>query len=102
MRDESPPKGAPENGRRPNQAAAIVSPVGDMLGEALDLAAQGWRVLPCIPTGERAKAPLLEHGFHDATLDPTVITSWWTRWPTAMIGARVPESLLIIDIDPRN
>ena len=69
---------------------------------ALDLAAERWRILPCIPAGERAKAPLLVHGFHDASSDPAVITGWWSRWPGAMIGAVVPDSLLVLDVDPRN
>jgi hypothetical protein len=35
-------------------------------------------------------------------MDPDQIKLWWTKWPNAMIGAAVPESLLVIDIDPRN
>ena len=73
-----------------------------MLSAALDLAMQGWRVLPCIPTGPKAKAPLLEHGFHDASADPKTITAWWARWPGALIGAAVPDTLLVLDVDPRN
>jgi hypothetical protein len=73
-----------------------------MLSAALDLAVHGWSVLPCHPSGPKAKAPLLEHGHLDATQDPGTITAWWTRWPDAMIGCPVPESLLVLDVDPRN
>jgi hypothetical protein len=27
---------------------------------------------------------------------------WWARWPQANIGARVPASLLVVDVDPRH
>jgi hypothetical protein len=69
---------------------------------APELAAQGWAPFPCKWRGEHAKAPLTINGFHDASRDPDQIRAWWTRWPQAMIGAPVPESLLVIDIDPRN
>ena len=69
---------------------------------ALELAANGWPVFPCRWCGESAKAPLTINGHLDATTDPDTIKIWWTRWPYAMIGAAVPDSLLVIDIDPRN
>ena len=74
-----------------------------MLTAALDLAANGWAVFPCKWTGDQAKAPLLPPpGHHRATRDPEQIRAWWTRWPLAMIGAPVPPTLLVIDLDPRN
>src|SRR6266516_6354294 len=42
------------------------------------------------------------HGLLAATSAPEVVARWWTRWPQANIGARVPKSLLIIDVDPRH
>jgi Bifunctional DNA primase/polymerase, N-terminal len=69
---------------------------------ALELAAQGWAPFPCKWRGEHAKAPLTINGFHDASRNPDQIRAWWTRWPQAMIGAPVPESLLVIDLDPRH
>jgi hypothetical protein len=69
---------------------------------AIEAAAAGWRVLPCVPTGPKAKAPLLEHGFHDASRDPDIIRAWWKCWPDALVGAAVPDCLVVIDIDPRN
>jgi hypothetical protein len=38
----------------------------------------------------------------DASSDPKVITVWWTRWPTAMIGGVVPRSCIVLDMDPRH
>lgn len=73
-----------------------------MLGAALDLASAGWPVLPCIPTGPKAKAPLLPNGFKDAATDPEVIRAWWSQWPAALIGISIPEHLLVLDTDPRN
>lgn len=72
---------------------------------ALNAALRGWAVFPCQPSGPDAKAPIaaaVPHGHKDATRDPEVITRWWTRWPNAMIGAPVPDSLLVLDVDPRN
>jgi hypothetical protein len=69
---------------------------------ALELAAAGWPVFPCIPTGERAKAPLVEHGHLEGTTDSDQIRAWWRRWPNGLIGARVPDVFAVLDIDPRN
>ena len=73
-----------------------------LLAEALDLAAAGWAVFPCKWQGDDGKAPLTRNGHLEATRDPEQITRWWTRWPLAMIGAPVPISMLVLDIDPRN
>jgi hypothetical protein len=73
-----------------------------LLRSALELAAQGWAVFPCKWRGDNAKAPLTTNGHHDASHDPDQVTAWWRRWPQALIGAPVPESLLVIDVDPRN
>ena len=70
--------------------------------DALELARAGWRVLPCHHSGPKAKAPLLEHGHLEASADPALIRRWWARWPSAMIGAPVPDALLVFDLDPRN
>ena len=73
-----------------------------MLDAALDATARGWAVFPCHHAGPRAKSPLTAHGHLDASLDESTIRAWWTRWPSAMIGAPVPTPLLVLDIDPRN
>lgn len=73
-----------------------------MLDAAIDLAGHGWAVFPCYGHGARAKAPRTAHGFHDASRDPDLIAEWWRRWPDALIGAPVPDTLLVLDIDPRH
>jgi hypothetical protein len=65
---------------------------------ALALARGGWEVLPL-----RGKAPLLRggRGVLDATSDPVTVDRWWTEHPTANIGGRVPEGVVVVDVDPR-
>lgn len=69
---------------------------------AIQYGHNGWKVLPCIPTGNKNKAPLLTHGFKDASSNPAVITSWWGSFPDALIGLAVPVGLVVLDIDPRD
>ncbi|MEZ4501038.1 MAG: bifunctional DNA primase/polymerase [Dehalococcoidia bacterium] len=73
-----------------------------MLDAALEAAEAGWNVFPCVEAGEHGKAPYTAHGHLDASRDADQIREWWGRWPNALIGAAVPDSLLVIDIDPRN
>ena len=47
---------------------------------------------------EQTKAPLTEHGFHDATIDPDQIQRWWAQHAGANI-AMATEGLVVIDID---
>ena len=48
------------------------------------------------------KHPRTEHGLHDATTDPEIISEYWTRWPDANIGIRTgtESGIVAIDIDP--
>jgi hypothetical protein len=71
----------------------------DLLAEALSYAAQGQRVIPVEPAGKR---PLTRRGIKDAARDQRIIRSWWRRWPTANIGMRVGEGMLVVDVDPRH
>lgn len=76
-----------------------------LLAAALDAAERGWSVLPCHARGPRAKSPigrLVPHGHLDATRDPATITRWWSGHPAAMVGAAVPDTVLVLDVDPRN
>jgi hypothetical protein len=58
--------------------------------------------LPVPAQRAAGESPLTIHGHHDATMDPDVIKAWWLRWADAMIGAVVPDTCIVIDIDPRN
>jgi hypothetical protein len=88
---------------------------------AIDYAAAGWRVFPCQPGGKiplfptphpkgsperancRGECGRVGHGVLDATTDPSTITAWWTRNPTANVaiatGAPGPD---VIDVDTKH
>lgn len=87
---------------------------GDLGAHALELAAAGWEVFPLAPATKR---PLLRHaclpgcrgecggtghGYLDATTDPATIARWWGEHPHALIAARVPAGLVLLDSDPRH
>jgi hypothetical protein len=92
------------------------------LGDAaLAYAVAGYAVFPlrgklphgncpaCEPRSPRYRshqAPECEHelchGLYAATSDPARVADWWARWPEANIAARVPASLLVLDLDPRH
>lgn len=67
----------------------------ELLTAALQYAEVGYRVFPCAPG---TKAPLTEHGFHDASAKPEQIELWWAQHPTANIGIPT-EGLIVIDVD---
>jgi hypothetical protein len=54
----------------------------DLLTAALDYAAQGLPVFPCVPAG---KTPAVKRGFHAATTNAATIRRFWTE-PTRNIG----------------
>jgi Bifunctional DNA primase/polymerase, N-terminal len=58
-------------------------------------------VFPCIATGPRRKQPHTPHGFRDACLDSTIISSWWALWPDALIGMPTGRASrrVVLDID---
>jgi hypothetical protein len=68
----------------------------DLGAAAAALAGAGWRVHPLV-----GKQPLLPHGLKDASGDPATVAGWWERWPLANIGIVVPDSLVVLDFDPR-
>jgi Bifunctional DNA primase/polymerase, N-terminal len=77
----------------------VITPT--LADHAIELATAGWRILPCVPSGPHAKAPLTDHGHLDASTDLEQIRDWWNRWPDAMIGAAVASTRIVIDFDPR-
>jgi hypothetical protein len=84
----------------------------DLAGWALKYAATGIAVFPVNP---ETKAPIgategpdgatiwmATKGHTSATTDPDTITAWWRLRPDALIGARIPQHLIVLDIDPRH
>ncbi|MFH1690262.1 MAG: bifunctional DNA primase/polymerase [Candidatus Eisenbacteria bacterium] len=63
--------------------------------DAIRYAEMGYPIFPCVP-GE--KAPLTQHGFHDATTDIEQIDTWWRKHPLANI-ATPTRGLLVVDVD---
>ncbi|MGP6203910.1 bifunctional DNA primase/polymerase [Microbacterium sp. F2] len=66
------------------------------LDDALALAEAGWEIIPL-----RGKVPITRHGVKDATGDPDRIREWWAG-RDHNIGARVPSTAVVLDIDPQN
>lgn len=65
-------------------------------GAALGYAARGW---PVLPLRYSQKVPATAHGLKDATTDPEVIQSWWSRWPHANVGLATGVMFDVLDID---
>ncbi|MGH9001908.1 MAG: bifunctional DNA primase/polymerase, partial [Acidimicrobiia bacterium] len=76
----------------------VVGQIGELKGHALAYAAAGFAVFPL----HGDKTPRTTNGMKDATTDPAAVTGWWDRWPDALIGCRVPEDVVVIDVDPKH
>jgi hypothetical protein len=98
---------------------ASVLRADDIGAHAIEYGVNNWPIiplngkLPAIPnphakgSRERQKCHgecgLHGHGVHDATTDIAVIAAWWGgRYAGCNIGGRVPESMFVMDNDPRN
>lgn len=91
-----------------------VVPVSPLLAAALSYAARGWAVFPLhSPLQPRnicscmrsdcdrvGKHPRTQNGLSDATTDAEQIRAWWSRWPTASVGLRTGNGLVVVDCDP--
>jgi hypothetical protein len=74
---------------------------GPFADAALELAAAGWEVFPL---GKRSKMPAIKkheggNGFHGGTTDARQVAAWVRRYPDGNIGAAVPASLFVVDVD---
>ncbi|EEI27915.1 bifunctional DNA primase/polymerase domain protein [Corynebacterium glucuronolyticum ATCC 51867] len=74
--------------------AGGLSPLGIA---ALGYTEWGLEVLPL-----DGKRPRIHGGVNAATTDTEQVAEWWSKWPYANIGIRVPEGCLVVDVDPRN
>ncbi|MDD1520017.1 MULTISPECIES: bifunctional DNA primase/polymerase [Bradyrhizobium] len=71
--------------------------MSDLLAAALDFAARGLPVFPCLPYG---KTPAVARGFHAATTNPATIRRYWTD-PERNIGIPTgpPSGIWVLDVD---
>jgi putative DNA primase/helicase len=78
-------------------------PVGppEAIEAALGYAERGWPVFPCHGRGDREKQPLTHHGFRDASTNPGVVETWWSRWRDALIGSPTGKvtGVVVLDVD---
>lgn len=79
---------------------ASVVAATDIGTHAVEYALAGWRVFPL-----SGKVPAIRggRGVLDATADAAQVADWWGgRYAGCNIGGRVPEAMIVIDIDPRH
>jgi Bifunctional DNA primase/polymerase, N-terminal len=65
---------------------------------ALAYASHGFDVFPCAAN----KHPLTPNGYLDATRDPDIIKARWSRWPFAEPAWRVPQNVVVADLDEKH
>src|SRR5262245_40473423 len=101
-----------ENGNRPGKGAAYsVGEASKTATEsthhptttqaALDYAARGYAVFPCLPG---SKHPALPGGFKNGTCNPATIRRWWLADPDYNVGIAtgVTSGVWILDVDGRD
>lgn len=89
-----------------NAAHAIVELGADIIASddigfhAVEYAVRNWPIFPL-----RGKIPAIAggHGVLDATCDLETIAHWWSGpYAGCNVGGRVPDSMFVLDIDPRH
>jgi hypothetical protein len=84
------------------QFQATIIEATDPGTHAIEYAMHGWPVFPL-----RGKAPAIPkrlggHGVLDASTDLETIIAWWSGlYAGCNIGGRVPETMFVLDLDPR-
>jgi len=67
------------------------------INDALAYARLGWHVFP---VNAKTKVPLVQTGFHAATVDEDQIHQWWTKFSEAGIGvACLKSGIFVMDLD---
>ena len=76
---------------------------GEMSTAVVNLVMAGHELFPLWPRGKTPRIAKAAggRGVLDATDDLDQLLAWWSRWPDANIGCRVPAGLVVVDIDPR-
>lgn len=77
--------------------AAVLGPIGPLADHALIYAGLGLEIFPVNP---RDKTPLTSQ--YQATTDTDQVIAWWRHWPDALIGHRLDDDTLVLDIDPKS
>ena len=78
------------------------APTDTLAAHAHAYAASGLEIFPVDPATKAPLGTLAHNGMKSATTNPETITAWWTARPDALIGARIPKHLIVLDIDPRH
>jgi hypothetical protein len=65
---------------------------------ALDYAARGYAVFPCLP---KSKHPAFPRGFKNGTTNPATVRRWWLACPAYNIGIRtgIASGVWVLDVD---
>lgn len=80
----------------------IIADPARLLKAALFYGSLGLAVFPCEVNGKRPLARLAPKGVNSAATAEITIREWWRQCPTANIGLRAGEGLLILDLDCKN
>jgi len=85
------------------ELGADVISASDIGTHAIEYAVRNWRAfplngkVPAIPKRKGGKGVL------DATTDLNIVIAWWSgSYAGCNIGVQVPETMMVIDVDPRN
>jgi putative DNA primase/helicase len=88
----------PRLSRQAQPAGAVNGSLTPAQRTALEVA-RTYPVFPCDPISKR---PLTEHGFQEASQEPSRIRRWWRTYPEALVGVPTgtASGLVAIDVDP--